>query len=266
MLRLRTIPSLQTAVLTCTDMMCGIGAFHQAALTVNSWAAQNTQQGQAHTLQCTVAMDLQASLTAVYNANYPSTPVTTMNVTNMSLWPTVANPAHILMAGPPCQGWSPAGHLRRWNDTRSMPLAMMPLITWSWGYAAALMEQVPAFVETGLQEWTQLWALANQVLTVSRQNACTTLPTLRPRVFITTISQLVVADAHFQREDELATILLDPGLMWFPPCPFQGGVLSTQFDHPSQWEGFARTMAPPIPPARLHRYFQSELLQMAIRE
>ena len=145
-------PNIHTSVLTCTDMMCGIGAFHQAVRAFISWAQQNAQPHQAHTLLCTLAMDTQPTTTAVYSVNYPGTPTVTVNVTDPSSWPAPASPTHLLLAGPPCQGWSPAGYMLQWLDTRSLPLAMLPLIAWSWGNTAALIEQVPAFIETGLEE------------------------------------------------------------------------------------------------------------------
>ena len=127
-LPLHAPPSLLTQTLTCMDLMCGLGAFHQAVGAANIGANRSRpHQGESHRLRCTAAVDIDPVTTAVYSTNYRGTPTVTLNLTDIAKWHSLAEPTHIMMAGPPCQGWSAAGDMMQWSESRSLPLALVPL-------------------------------------------------------------------------------------------------------------------------------------------
>lgn len=256
MLPLHAPPGLLTQTLTCMDLMCGLGAFHQAVRAANIGANRSgPHQGESHRLRCTVAVDIDPVTTAVYSTNYRGTTTVTRNLTDIAQWQSLAELTHIMMAGPPCQGWSAAGDRMQWSDPRILPLALVPLTAWGWGLATAIIEEVPAFISGGPGRWTILWNHLGFQLTVARRCASTTLPMMRPRTFITCLSSHVAVAASTVTQGGVAAHTTMPGLQWYPTCPFLAGMIATLYDDPLEWQGFASSMIHPIPPERQSIYF-----------
>ena len=77
----------------------------------------------------------------------------------MSAWPQLRRPAHLLCAGPPCQGWTRSGRNLGWLDHRIMPLVVLPMIALASGIPCSLIKEVPPFRAQGFTDWARLWDL-----------------------------------------------------------------------------------------------------------
>ena len=150
-------PSLAAPTFACMHLICGLGAFHQVVRAINLEANRsNGHPVEVHRLRCTHSVDINPITIAVHSTNYQDTHTVTQNLTDVASWHALAVPSHIMMAGPPCQGWSPAGQMMQWDDPRSVPLALLPMIAWGWGFATAVIEEVSAYVANGHHRWAIL--------------------------------------------------------------------------------------------------------------